>query len=121
MAQLPTIREIANELSAAESINFTYREGQEDITNDDYNYDGYANCYLSRYDIEYTKGSEALQISEVIGETVDEHGESTGEEVTIDYLWQTLTKWDDCTSSMTEAGGGPSPEELKQVIRNFMA
>lgn len=119
MAQLPTIREIANELYATENIDFTGYDAQAEGTSDDY--DGYTNCYVSRHGVEYTNGSETLEIAEVIGEKVDENGEPTGEEVTLDYLWSTLIKWEDGTSTLTDTDGGPSPEKLKQVIRDFMA
>lgn len=114
MAQLPTIREIANNLYAEADLDYTTSDTRVDGFSDDY--EGYVNCLVSRNVIEYHKDGLTLSIAEVIGSVPDEDGDETKEWHTLDYLYSI----EDSESSFEEDGTG-SADELVRVIKDFMA
>lgn len=115
MAQLPTIDDIATTLYANEDIDYNRYNSYVTGSSDDY--EGYTNCLVSSIIIKYTNKGKTLEIAEVIGEKITDDNDSDIETNTLDYLYSIQETDDD--SPLVDGTG--SPEELKQVIRDFMA
>lgn len=115
MAQLPTIDDIATTLYADEDIDYSWYDSYVTGGSDDY--EGYTNCFVSNIIIKYNNNGKTLEIAGVIGFVPDEDGDSTDEEHTLDYLYS--IRESDVGSPLED--GTRSPEELKQIIRDFMA
>lgn len=115
MAQLPTIDDIATTLYAEEDIDYNWYDSYVTGGSDDYY--GYTNCFVSSFTIKYTNGEKILEISEVVGEKITDDEDSDIETHTLDYLYAIRDSADD--TPLVDGTG--SPEELKKVIRNFMA
>lgn len=106
---------LANDLWATEGIDYK-NDSVASAPADEILYEGYTNVVADSNVIVYINGDKTMTVQGIVGNPVDEDGDATDAEHTLDYTWSVTI--DD---EVLDIDGCGTEDELRAAIRKFMA